>query len=202
MSLSAYQIGIIRNVIGKSKITLPTLCDDVLDHLCCAVEDRITQGINFEMALQAAIHELAPEGLDKIQQETVSLLNSKTIIMKKLMYVIGLLATISLSMGVMFKLLHMPGGEQLLNFGFFAFILLFLPLYMYDRFKSNGVNTAYEKWQFTLGGLSAVAVVAALVLKIMYVLPTAEFLFIAGVTIFSFGFLPLLFLRIYRQSVA
>lgn len=200
MSLSAHQIEVIDKTISENGISISTLYDDVLDHLCCAVEYKIDDGISFEIALQEAIEELAPEGLDKIQQETLVLLNFKTIYMKKVMYVIGLIATISLSMGTMFKLLHMPGGEQLLNFGFFAFTLLFLPLYAYDRFQFNQFRTSYEKWQLALGGMSALAIVSAIVLKMMYLLPPAEFLFIAGTSIFSLGFLPVLFLNLYRSN--
>ncbi len=121
--------------------------------------------------------------------------------MKKLMYTIGLVAAISMSMGFMFKILHMPGADQLLNFGFLTFILLFLPLQALDRFKSSMIKTTQEKWRFILGLVSALAIALAVLFKIGNVLAPAEGFFMIGTIVFSFGFLPLLFFSLYRKSV-
>ncbi len=62
MKLSKDYIDIIRYRIDQSDITMHTLKDDVLDHVCCVVEQKIKEGKPFEIALQEAFHELAPRG--------------------------------------------------------------------------------------------------------------------------------------------
>jgi len=90
MRLSVDQIEHIRKNIDQSAITIESLRDDVLDHLCCAVEIKMERGKVFETSVREALRELAPDGLDEIQNETIFLLNSnKIIVMKKVMYSIG-----------------------------------------------------------------------------------------------------------------
>src|SRR6187401_1277375 len=128
MKLSPEQIGIIRKHVDTSAISIDSLKDDVLDHLCCVVEINMQRGRSFDNAVQEALTDLAPDGLDEIQRETVFLLNSTKIIhMKKIMYGVGLITAISMTMGLTFKILHMPGADELFNFGFFGFTLIFLP---------------------------------------------------------------------------
>ena len=105
-------------------------------------------------------------------------------------------------MGIMFKLLHLPGGEQLVNYAFLSFILLFLPLYAFDRIQSKAVRTVPEKWQFVAGSVSALSVLLAVLFKMNMMLPPAEALFIVGMSTFSFGFLPFQFWKMYRSSRA
>ena len=69
--------------------------------VCCVVEQKIKEGKPFEIALQEAFHELAPNGLDEIQRKTFYLLNSpKIIFMKKVMYLTGLICAISFKCGM------------------------------------------------------------------------------------------------------
>ena len=185
----------------ESTISNRTLKDDVLDHLCCAVEIKIEDGKEFEQALKEALDELAPEGLDEIQHETTLLLNPfKIILMKKFMYAIGLITTISMTMGLTFKILHMPGAEELFNLGFFGFVLIFLPLITIERFKINAHRSLHEKLRFAFGFLSLVVVTASMLFKIFHY-DGANLLWLVGLSIFSFGFLPFLFFNMYKKSV-
>lgn len=112
MKLSAEHVATIKKQVEQSGIVNPTLRDDVVDHLCCAVEIKISKGKDFSVALQEASHELAPEGLIEIQRETVFLLNSTKIIrMKKVMYSIGLASVMAFVLGWTFGMMHWPGGS-------------------------------------------------------------------------------------------
>ena len=76
MKLSPDEVAIVRRQVDQSSISIDSLRDDVLDHLCCVVEIKIERGEIFDTALQEALRELAPDGLNEIQRETVFLLNS------------------------------------------------------------------------------------------------------------------------------
>src|SRR5262245_22259308 len=107
MKLSSEQIEEIRYKVNHSGIRIDSLRDDVLDHLCCVIEYELKSATTFREALDIAIKELAPNGLAQLERETVYLLNSKRIIhMKRVIYLIGFLGAVSLTIGTTFKLLH------------------------------------------------------------------------------------------------
>jgi hypothetical protein len=202
MSLTSEQIRVIESIINESNLTIPSLKDDLLDHLCCDVEDKMAKGENFRDAAQQSVVDLAPNGFEQIQYETEYLLNiHKTISMKKLMFLIGLATSISMTMGLMMKLLHMPGGEELVNFGFLAFALIFLPMLTFSRYKENQGKFSYEKAKIVFGFLSALFTGLAVLFKMKMDLDISTVMLMTGASLFSFGFLPLQFFTMYRKSI-
>ncbi len=202
MKVSPEQVAQIKQVIGQSAITIDTLKDDLLDHLCCMVENRMEKGIEFEISMQEAMLELAPDGLDAIQCETIFLLNSTKIMrMKKIMYAIGLITSIALTMGILAKLLRWPGSEELFTYGFAGFLLLFLPMLAIDRYKYNLSKSMSEKLRIGLGYSSAFLLVFSIAFKLFH-LDGANLLLLSGMCLFSFGFLPFLFFSMYKKSLS
>jgi hypothetical protein len=202
MKLSEQQVTVIREVLLNSGITHDSLRNDVLDHLCCVVEIKISKETDFATSLDEAIRELAPEGLRKLQDETVFLLNSnKIMLMKKFMYSIGLATTIAMTMGLTFKILHMPGADELFNIGFFGFTLLFLPMLTIDRFKQKIHAALTERLRLVLGFISAVTIGSSVLFKIFHY-QGADVLLLVGISVFSFGFLPFLFFNLYKKSIS
>lgn len=201
MKLTQDELKRIQQHLDDSGITITTLKHDLFDHLVCVVEAESRSGKTFELALREALHELAPHGLYEIQQETVFLLNHVKIIrMKKTMYIIGLLSSVSIGVGWLFSLLHWPGGGELFNYGFLGFLLLFIPMLSMDRYKKSIRKALPEKFKVLLGIVSALIVGGALALKVLH-MPGADILLIVGMLTFIFGFLPFLFFTMYRKSV-
>jgi hypothetical protein len=119
MRVTQEQIEIIRNTVNQDRIKILTLRDDIIDHICCVVEYHLYKGKAFETALREAIDDLAPNGLDEIERETIFLLNHKKIIrMKTIMYTIGLITAIGIAIGTLFKLLHWPGADEIFTAGY------------------------------------------------------------------------------------
>lgn len=202
MKVTAEQVARIKKQVEQSGIINETLRDDVLDHLCCVVEIKLSKGKTFDQAIQEASHELAPEGLIEIQRETVFLLNPiKIIRMKKIMYAIGLITSISMTMGLTFKILHMPGADELFNLGFFGFTLVFLPMITIDRYKQNLHKALSERLRLILGFLSAVLIGFSVLFKIFH-RPNADVMLLIGIAVFSFSFLPFLFFSMYKKSIS
>lgn len=200
--MSTEQISIISDGIDKSAITFKTLKGDVLDHLCCVTEHRMANGKSFEMACGEALYELAPGGLDLLQHESVFLLNSTKIIrMKKIMYSVGLLSSIAISLGWLFSVLHWTGGNQMFNFGFLGFLLVFVPMLAIDRYKVYIGKALSERLKIIIGSLSAFIIGLSLVFKLFH-LQGADILLIVGMLMFTFGFLPFLFFRLYKKSIS
>jgi hypothetical protein len=205
MRLSQDQVNVIRSRLARD-IQLPALHEDLLDHVCCVLEhdDDVTPDnatLDFENRLNEAIKALAPHGLHELERETLFLLNHRKLIqMKRLMYLIGLGSSISLGMGLCFKLLGWPGGNELLIYGFLTFTLLFLPMMTIDRFKAKIPKPLSDKLRFALGSVSALIGGVAVLFKILH-LQGADYLLLIAAVVFSFGFLPFLFFTNYRKAV-
>lgn len=202
MKLSKDQIAQIRQAIDQSAISNALLKDDILDHVCCVTEHKISRGKKFEEAVEEAFRELAPGGLDEIQRESVFLLNSeKIIMMKKAMYSVGLISSMALSLGWLFRFLHWPGGDELATYGFLGFAFVFVPMLAINKFKVDVNKPFAEKMRIILGALSGLVTGTAVFFKVMHY-PGADLLLLGGAALFIFGFLPFLFFTMYHKSVS
>lgn len=117
--------------------------------------------------------------------------------MKIVLYGIGLIASVALSVGLTFKLLHWPGADQLITYGFVAFTLLFVPLATFI----NSAVTGFDKTKKFLGLTASVVSGLAVVFKILH-LQGADVLLLIGTFLFSACYIPFLFYGMYKKSVA
>lgn len=202
MKLTPEQEDMISVSVKNQGIQLPSLQDDVIDHLYCVIESQLGKGKDFDKLLEEAIHDIAPNGLKDIQHQTLFLLNAKRIfIMKKLIYTIGFLGALSLTAGIAFKLFRYPGANTLFIIGIVTLFLLFIPLIAFDRYKVAISKAISIRLRIVLGALSAVIAGLSVVFK-MYHLQGADILLGAAAIIFGFGFLPFLFFTMYKKSIA
>jgi hypothetical protein len=180
---------------------METLKDDVFDHLCCAIEQKLVEGKLFEIALQEAFYELAPNGLDEIQRKSFFLLKSPRIIfMKKIMYLTGLICAIAVSVGWLFATLNWPGGREIFNMGFLGFLWVFVPMLALDQHRVRMRKPTSETIKINSGAVSGFIVGLSLVFKLLH-LQGADLVLIAGTLMFTFGFLPIFFFNLYKKTV-
>jgi len=202
MKLTTEQEIIIENLVDSHGLKLKTLRDDIVDHLCCVIESELDRGGSFKDLLDNAIMDLAPNGLIEIQHKTIFLLNSNRIyIMKKLMYLIGFISSLTLTAGVTFKLLNIPFGTELFTVGFLTTLLIFIPLLAIDRYKVHLSKAISGKIKIISGVVAAIFTGLSVIFKLMH-LQGSQFLLILGALIFAFGFLPFYFFTMYKKSVS
>jgi hypothetical protein len=201
MKLPQELVEVIRSRIDKSDMTMEQLKDDVLDHVCCVVESKMKDGKSFEIALQEAFHEVAPNGLDEIQRKTFYLLQSpRFFFMKGVIYSIGLFSAASLSLGWLFILLQWKFGPELFNYGSIVFLMIFIPMLGLSQGK-KALRSRREKLRGLMGVISSVAVGVSIIFKLFH-LQGGAIILVAGVLLFTFGFLPFLFFGLYRKAIA
>ncbi|TSE09794.1 hypothetical protein [Aquimarina algiphila] len=202
MKLTSEQEDNIRDYVDKQGLKIQSLHDDIIDHLCCVIESQLGKGKQFDHLLEEAIRELAPNGLTDIEHKTFFLLNSKRILlMKKLMYLIGFIGSVTLTIGVTFKLLWYPGANVLLMTGFLALLLIFMPLYAFDRYKVAISKAISERMKIILGLTAAIITGLSVLFKIMHLQGT-EILLLIGAFVFAIGYLPFFFFTMYKKSIA
>lgn len=119
--------------------------------------------------------------------------------MKIIIYTTGLLTTMAFVLGWVFAILHMPGGSELMIYGFLGFVFIFLPWQAYDYFGEQ--RALVDKVKFVVGLTSGLLVALSLVFKLLH-LQGAPTMLVIGTGLFILGFLPLLFLSIYRKSTS
>src|SRR6187551_2675188 len=186
MKLSPDKIAIVEKQVDQSSINIDSLRDDVLDHLCCVIEIKMERGEVFDNALHEALDELAPDGLDEIQRETVFLLNStKIILMKKVMYIVGLLSTMTFLTGWFLGIMAISGARDLSIYGFAAFAFIYVPMMAIDHFKTNIRIGLSEKLKMILGFASAIFIGVAGIFKSLH-WPGATTLILAGAVLCIF----------------
>ena len=202
MKLTSKQEDIIEASVKNKGIQLPSLQDDIIDHLCCVVENQLGKGKEFDQLLEEAIADIAPHGLKDIQRQTIFLLNAKRIIiMKKVMYSIGVVGALSLTAGVVFKLFWYPGANTLFTIGMVTLLLIFIPLVAFDHYKVAISKTLSERLKIILGAVAAVIAGITGIFKMLH-LQGADILLGVTAIVFCFGFLPFLFFTMYKKSIS
>ncbi len=133
MELQTHHIEFIRLNIIERGVTLPDLQESLLDHICCQLE--LSDSNDFESEYLKALDSFGISGLGQIQKETIYIINKNNIIMKKSMFILGYLAAVLSSTGLLFKIQHWQGASILLILGIAMLNFGFLPLWFYRKMK-------------------------------------------------------------------
>jgi phosphoglycerol transferase MdoB-like AlkP superfamily enzyme len=88
--------------------------------------------------------------------------------MKKILFVIGFISSVILTIGVTFKLLHIQGANALFMVGFLVLLLIFVPVLAFKKYKAAAHKKLYERLKIILGAASAIVVGIAGLLKLVH----------------------------------
>jgi len=198
-SLTEEQIAFIENDIKVRGITSSDLSVDLLDHICCLIENKLDGYRNFDSVYQETILLFGEKGLKEIQDETNRLLTFKHYyIMNATMKISGYISSLMILFGAFFKFNHWPGANILLVFGVFLFAVLFLPLLFILKFKSTAENNRSVVLS-TIGFIAALAISAGVLFRIMH-WPNSRLMIIIGCALLVLGYLPVYFISVYKNT--
>ena len=190
-SLTDEQIDFIAEDIRNRGISLKSLEDDLLDHICCFIEQTDDQR-PFEQVYLKALEAFGHNGLQQIQDETLFLINQPYFNkMKKIAYITGTFASMALVMGSLFKIQHWPGANVLLIAGTLVLTFLFVPYFFYTQFKEQTEKKG--RVVSIIGLIAAFLLCNGAFFKIMH-WPGAAFMIV------GFGFFFLIFLPLYMMN--
>jgi len=68
--------------LETSALSYQPLKEELIDHLCCAIENGIAEGLEFEAATEQAFAQFEEKEFEQIQRQTIYFLNHKKRIMK------------------------------------------------------------------------------------------------------------------------
>ena len=78
MELNKSQVNKVEKYLRGIGVENRLSIDDFLDHMCCMIEQRITEGSSFEESLDSAINELSYSKIKEIELFTLKLINMET----------------------------------------------------------------------------------------------------------------------------
>ncbi len=187
--LTETQTELIINDVEQANIHYSHLRDDLIDHVCCDVENEMQQGYAFSDAYKKVQQRIGYKGLKRIQDDTFFLIDKTYRKMKRTMKTTGLIAPVLLGLGALFKISHWPGASIILVLGFFTLCFLFLPTAVYIMYKET--KSRKNVLLFISGIISAILISLGILFKVQH-WPWAGNLFVTGTAILLLLFMPLL----------
>ncbi|MBL0013924.1 MAG: hypothetical protein IPP30_09390 [Flavobacterium sp.] len=189
--LSDDQIEFVRRDILAQGIQNEGLQQDLLDHICCVVENELADGEDFETFYHQRIKQFYKKELKEIEEETIALLNFKHYyVMKKVMLLSGGVLTALLVISFLLRFLYLPGGSIAMLLGAVLLNFVFLPLLFTLKVKEN--KTLLENITSGIATLCAMLMNLGLIFKLQ-VFPGADALVVAAFGTLLLGFLPIYF---------
>lgn len=165
--LNDRQVDFILNDIRARGVDMEDLQYNLLDHICCIIEQNLEPDGNFEDFYQKTIPKFYKHGLWEVEEETILLLTFKHYYaMKKIMFASGLTASLLMIAGITFKFMHWPGASVMLVLSIPVISLVFLPLFFI--LKAREKQDTRDKVMMGVGAIPAIFIAMGILFKVMH----------------------------------
>jgi len=189
--LNDKHIDYILDDIRARGVEMEDLQYNLLDHVCCIIEQNLGETGDFEDFYQSTIKKFYKKELWELEEETISLIIFKHYYtMKKIMMYSGIGSAFLVAVGILFKFMHWPGAGMALVLGISMSSLIFLPLMFVLKVKEK--QNRRDKLITGLGALAGSALSMGILFKIMH-WPGANMLGLGAMLLMAFVFLPIYF---------
>ena len=198
--LSQEQISSISGKLKEEGINYSHLFEDLLDHVCCDIEICMQEGLNYTQSSKKTFKRIGLKGLIEIQEATIFYVKLNLVIMKKLMNVLAIIGTVVLTIGLLFKSMHWPGGSILFFLGSITLFLGFFPTALLSLRKELKIAVFSKQFLvYLLGFLSLFATGAAVLFSTMH-WPGARIIIVSSWILMMFVFFPIVFYQIIKSE--
>jgi len=197
VELSKHQVQYILNDIHQNGIQNEDLALNLLDHICCILEEELDDIRSFETHYPLVFKRFFKKEMIEIEEETQLLLTFQNYYaMKNVMIKSGFISSILFIIGAILKIAHLPGAAALLLLAAAVFSLVFLPIFFVFKSKNSSGST---KLIIGSGVLFGIIFCIATLFKVMH-WPGANLLWKIGLADLFFLFLPLYFFNGIRNE--
>ena len=196
-NISDEQIDYILNDISARGVKLEDLQQNILDHVCCIIEQNLEVTGDFKSFYLRTIETFYEKELSEIEDETNLLLTFKNYYkMKKAMIISGSISAIFLLIGCFLKLMHLPGAAVMLFLGVLILSFLFLPLLFI--LKMREATATRDKVILTMGVVIGILYFIGPLFKVQH-WPGANILMVTTMALVFFLFIPVYFFTGIRK---
>ena len=197
VELSKDQVQYILKDIHQNGIQNEDLALNLLDHICCILEEELDDIRSFETHYPLVFKRFFKKEMVEIEEETQLLLTFQNYYaMKNVMIKSGFISSILFIIGAILKIAHLPGAAVLLLVAAAVFSLVFLPIFFVFKSKNSSGST---KLIIGSGVLFGIIFCIATLFKVMH-WPGANLLWKIGLADLFFLFLPLYFFNGIRNE--
>lgn len=183
--------------IRKRGIYLDDLHNNLLDHVCCIIENEMQEEQDFQTFYSDVIQRFFQKELSEIEDETFLLVTFKNYhTMKKITTTSGIASAALMSAGILFKYMHWPGAAILLVLGIALTSLVFMPLLFIFRSKTS--TTTRDKLLLGSGVSLGIVLSLHILFKVLH-WPGANML-INIINVALLIFIPVYFFTGYRNE--
>jgi len=196
--LSDKETEVIRQRIIQSGLSNQGLQDDLLDHFCCFVEDKMSEGADFEATYKEAFQAITPDGMYDIETELITLLTlNKQIGMKRIISITGALSALLLTAGIILKYMFAPGAAVLITLGIGIATMIFVPVVCIYKIREK--QNVPDKLLWGIGSIFAMVLAFSVLFKVQH-WPGANMLGVVSLAILLALFLPVYFFAGIRNA--
>lgn len=195
--LNQKQVDVIYDLVLDHGVSYHELQTDIVDHLCCMIEQKMDSGCDFKESLSLSTKEFGIQTLPEIQEATLYLLTLKLRKMKKATGILGIISSALIMSGVVFKINHFPGAGVLLTLGLALISVVVLPLFASIEMKKQ--SSQLQKITSFSGIISGALISIGTLFKIMH-WPTANIIITTGIILMAIVFIPLFTIKSYKTA--
>jgi hypothetical protein len=178
--------------IRRQEITFSHLADELIDHICCDVENEMNKGADFSEAYNLVKMKMGPRRIKEIQEETLYLVDSKYRKMKNTMKISAIAGTIMFGFATLFKIQHWPYAGAMMVLGAFILAFVFMPSALVVLWKES--HNRNRLFLFISGFLTGMLFIIGTLFKIQH-WPEAGIILSLSVFFAIFFFIPSLLLN-------
>lgn len=198
--LTEKEIRWLNREILKQGLTYTELQQELLDHLCCDVEAEMEEGQEFVKALEKVRKGMGKDRIQQVQEETLLLINQKYRIMKKFMYILGMIAPAMLIIGTFFKIQHWAGASVLLVFSLFLLGAIYLPVFVMVKIRDTRKEGKKVNMPMYIFGLIAgIIFIAGAMFKIQHWPGAGVMIMLSGI-VTVLVFIPILVVQALKDK--
>ena len=143
VELTCKQLDFIRRDIRKRGIKSNHLVDDVVDHICCSVENEMAKGQSFRDAYLITIRLFGPHGLKHVEIDTRLIVSKSYILTRCMNIVINLISLLVCLFFVVFPFFISIDEKS------YMYILLFSPVILTGLWAII-FGFSYRKFEYKL----------------------------------------------------
>ena len=195
--LSKQNIRLISQILDRSGISFSHLREDLIDHFCCEIEEKLAEGITFSQAFESIKHNLGIKSLQQVQEKTLLLIDKNYCAMKTTMKFSAIISIILLIVGILFKINHWPWAGIMITLGFFILCFFFLPSAYYIMHREKRDRRLI--FLFISAFLGSCSFFLGILFKVQH-WPGGAPLLTLGIIIMCVLFFPALLRYLFRQA--
>jgi hypothetical protein len=193
--LSLANIDQISRDVRSQEIIFSHLPDDLIDHICCDIEDEMGTGLPFTEAYRKVRQKMGSgRRLKEIQEETLYAVDLKYRKMKNTMKISGITGTVLFGFASLLKIMHWPMAGALLTLGALVLAFVFMPSALSVLWKET--HSSKRLFLFVSAFFAALFFIGGILFKVQHWPGAGLVLTLAGISGILFFIPSLLYSRL------